>query len=273
MVPREAKCLQLDILTEEECVHLIMSELAEVSEEDASKLADKLQRLPLAIQQAIAYIKDQYLEGSDYVSKYISELNTSAQKLLNDERFQNTNDYFLTTFTTWQITLDRIKDIEDGELAIRVMNVLAYLNPDNISAEFLLNLFRAGQSEVDTGTNAERGLKLIGKYSMLKMEKGKVHIHRLVQQVVRLNSGSQELHILDQILEFIAKCLSVHKLTEFNRECMSHGLHLFPFQFNHAELMQCKSPCLSDLCYYLVEYGNYAECLSIATGIFQVRGD
>jgi tetratricopeptide (TPR) repeat protein len=272
VVPRQAKCLRLGVLTEEECVQLILSELENVSDEDAARLADKLQRLPLTIQQALAYIKDQYLDDGDCVSKYLHEFNTSEMQLLNDERFKDTNDYSLTTFTTWQITLERIKGMDDGEPAIRIMNLLAYLNPDNISAEFVVNLVLKEKSDTGTGVsaktlsrNVERGLKLLEKYSMLRLDKGKVHIHRLVQQVVRLNSGSQAVQALDLILQFIATFLTGNiGLTEFNRECMSHGLHLFPFQCTITELMKERSLYLSDLCYYLNTYGNYSECLSIA---------
>ena len=64
------------------------------------KLAEKLQRLPLALQQALAYIRDKYVEYEESIVKYLEEFKKSVAELLKDERFRDHNDYSSTTFAT-----------------------------------------------------------------------------------------------------------------------------------------------------------------------------
>ena len=47
--------IRLDVLTQEEAVELIQTQLSKATSANAVKLADKLQRFPLALQQAVAY--------------------------------------------------------------------------------------------------------------------------------------------------------------------------------------------------------------------------
>ncbi|UIP93003.1 tetratricopeptide repeat protein [Wolbachia endosymbiont of Anopheles demeilloni] len=93
------------------------------------------------------------------------------------------NNYAKTTFTTWKITTDKIASNEKyGNLALRILDVISYLAPDNISREFFLDL---------TGNNEEElrsAVRLLIKYSMVngEQEQGVLSIHKLVQEVTKI---------------------------------------------------------------------------------------
>lgn len=85
-------------------------------ENEIKNLAETLQHFPLALQQAVAYIKERDIalknvglrfEISDYLKRYKEE----AEKLLDFKFPEDSNDsYTETTFITWRITINKIKD-------------------------------------------------------------------------------------------------------------------------------------------------------------------
>jgi hypothetical protein len=90
------------------------------------QLAKKLQCFPLALQQAVAYIKhtdEKLREAFNEKFKIIDYLKSYEEKtkeLLNfDFPEDNRNYYFKTTFKTWKITLERIKQNKYGQHIMR----------------------------------------------------------------------------------------------------------------------------------------------------------
>jgi hypothetical protein len=69
-------------------------------------------------------------EIRDYLKKYEKD----AQELL--EFSHENNRYAKTTFVTWKITLENIMQIgHQGKRAIEILEIMAYLAPDNIPIE------------------------------------------------------------------------------------------------------------------------------------------
>ena len=144
---------------------------------------DKLQRLPLALQQAVAYIMDAYFPDDEQcVAKYLQELQKCAQKLLNDQKFREDCDYSFTVLTAWTVSLNRIQTLDGGPQAITAIHYMSYLNPDLISVQFMEKIFE----ELTTPS-----LRLLQKFSMINVCKMVATIHRLVQQVIRLEVGTE----------------------------------------------------------------------------------
>jgi hypothetical protein len=84
----------------------------DLQETEIKQLAKQLQYFPLALRQAISYIKDKKedfeLRGDKFeISDYLKEYENEAEKLLH---FESKNDrYTKTTFITWKITIENIK--------------------------------------------------------------------------------------------------------------------------------------------------------------------
>ncbi|MFP3035510.1 MAG: hypothetical protein ACEY3A_00410 [Wolbachia sp.] len=162
-------------------------------ENEIKSLAETLQHFPLALRQAVAYIKERDIalknvglrfEISDYLKRYKEE----AEKLLDFEFPEDSdNSYTETAFITWRITINKIKDNpEYGQQAKEILDIIAYIASDNIPTEMFLVLER----------NRERlgdAIQLLKQYSMINSEEeqSSVNIHRLVQQVTRIELEKQ----------------------------------------------------------------------------------
>ncbi|MGL9718787.1 MAG: tetratricopeptide repeat protein [Wolbachia sp.] len=192
----DIKPLILDTFTEPESIDFIRKALGikDGSQENEIKnLAKTLQHFPLALQQAVAYIKERDIalknvglkfEISDYLKRYKEE----TEKLL-DFKFpkDSDNSYTETTFITWRITINNIKsNTEYGQQAKEILDVIAYIAPDNIPVKIFLGLERNREKLGDA-------IQLLKQYSMINSgeEQSSVNIHRLVQQVTRIEIEKQ----------------------------------------------------------------------------------
>ena len=187
--------------------------------EEIKKLAQKLQRFSLALQQAVAYIKERDRELKNIrkkynISDYLKKYKEKTKELLDCEFPEESSDsYTKTTFVTWDITLDVIKQKEHGNLALKILNTIAYFAPDNIPAKVFLGfedkwtftIFRIKGDKKELGSTIE----LLKQYSMVSSEKEQsiLNIHRLVQQVTRLKLKDQgnEEKTLREILGLVNK--------------------------------------------------------------------
>ena len=112
------KVLQLDTFTEKESIEFIKKTLNiedNFQNEDIKELAEKLQHFPLALQQAVAYIRERNRELKNTkvfkISDYLKKYEEKSKELLDYEFPEDSNDsYTKTTFVTWDITVDVIKE-------------------------------------------------------------------------------------------------------------------------------------------------------------------
>ncbi|XP_077282925.1 uncharacterized protein LOC143908937 [Arctopsyche grandis] len=202
----EIELIQLEKFTEDEAMNFVKNSLSNENEKDVKKLITTLGRLPLAMKQAIGYIKEQNkkikkrgpkkLTVNDYLNLYEKENAT-----LLDIGHNPTDDvYNKTVMTTWMITIKKIEEnTQCGKLALNIFNILAYLSPENIHIEELFSDLVTDEEEM---WNA---VELLDLYSMIDLNQGVAHIHRLVQQVTRnrLKSTNEEENVLRQALTLL----------------------------------------------------------------------
>ena len=191
---RGIEVIELKELKLEDAIEFVKKGLS-ISEEDKSQdkkiesLVKELQLFPLAVQQAIAYIEDQRVTGEFEINDYLTEYKKKTKELLSSKVFRGIdNDYTKTTFTTWQITIDKIRsDEQNGQLALKILDVIAYLAPEKINRGMLLDLADSNEEQLKTA------VRLLVKYSMVNGEQKQsvLSIHRLVQQVTRLELKNQ----------------------------------------------------------------------------------
>lgn len=179
--------LLLNVFNDQEALEFIKKELnINTSQQDAKikELTRLVQGLPLALQQAVAYITMQQNVDSTFgVDNYIEYFKTNAEKILNFKFSEYSNDpYFKAVFITWEITLGTIKNVKTiGKTALNILNIMAYLYPDNIKNDLFLNLYPLEE--------VSRAIHLLKSYSMINTG-SQIDIsivHRLVQKVVRIN--------------------------------------------------------------------------------------
>jgi ankyrin repeat protein len=204
--------IKLNEFTPEEAVDFIKKTLNienDLQNKHIEKLARELQYFPLALRQAVTHIKETNKKcnrrghGKFEISDYLKKYEKDAQELLE---FSHESDrYAKTTFLTWKITLENImKKGDKGKEALEILEIMAYLSPENIPIEGFFS--KLGFDDQMIGEEKSwSAVELLKKYSMINVEKGVSSIHRLIQQVIRieLQNQSKEEEILEKSLKLI----------------------------------------------------------------------
>ena len=158
---------------------------------EARKIADELGHLPLAIEQAAAYIR-----SSQNIFEYLSAYRQNRKDLLHDKPKGN-YPYNESVATTWKMSLHRLETTSQ-----KLIELLAYLNPD----ETLLTFLTTGNS----GLPPELGLIVsnvfllrhsvhdLEAYSLIRVwdEGRKITMHRLMQYIIRDDLDSEYRRVL-----------------------------------------------------------------------------
>jgi tetratricopeptide (TPR) repeat protein len=156
-------------------------------EAPAAKVAERLQYLPLALEQAAAYVAEQTGFGfEDYLKRY-----EANEKAFLERRTPGATDYPDSVYLTWRTTVDRL-----AEGARAMLRLHAFVAP----TPFPVQLYIDGVAELGEeigawgGTPAESPDEMtvrdwktsLVKYSMAKAEpEDCISVHALVQAVER----------------------------------------------------------------------------------------
>jgi tetratricopeptide (TPR) repeat protein len=189
-LPSQIHSIHLDVLSEDSATGLLL-ELTEDDrrpaaddEEQARQLAQILDGLPLAIQQAAGYINEHALNFVVYIDRY----NEEAADLLNWHN-ELESAYPRPVLLTWKASFDQLS--EDDRFWLLVFSHFA---PDPIP-EFLLqpseNATAAQKSLLRAASDA---ISHAEKYSLLTRSRTApaFKLHRLVQQITRHYASKHE---------------------------------------------------------------------------------
>ena len=223
---------------------------------EIKQLAEKLQRFPLALQQAVAYIRERDREFKNMkeefkISDYLKKYEGKTKELLNCEFPEDNNDsYTKTTFVTWDITLDVIKQKKDGNLALEILNTIAYFAPENIQTKLFLGFVECNNKEELGAT-----IDLLKQYSMVSSKEGQaiLNVHRLVQQVTRLKLKDQgnEEETLRKVLRLINRVIG--------KESLDHAVSVWDYASKYDELVKEFSELSGDIIRELKDSVRYEE--------------
>jgi tetratricopeptide (TPR) repeat protein len=197
--------LELDVITPEAAQELILEHTADkraITPDDPAEalaLAHDLGYLPLALEQAGAYIAENHCSLAAYRALW---------KKHDDEVLHWHNaqlmKYPRPVATTWQTSFDRVGP--DGQ---HLLNILCWLAPDPIPVEMLEKISSVdGEVEINLKT-ARRNL---AKYSLIKWvdaEHTSLRVHKLVQEIteyrlavgVRLGWLKRGLRMVDEFCD------------------------------------------------------------------------
>lgn len=265
--PKNIKVLQLDVFSEEEAMQFIKMSLglkSDAQEEDIKELAGQLHFLPLALQQAIAYIRvyDKKLRhvGSKFeIRDYLGKYKEKANELLDFEFPEDSdNDYTRTAFTTWNITLDMIKRKEGGNDALEILYVISYLAPEDIPTDIFSNLM----------TDKEKlasAIELLEQYSMVNSEHAMLHLHRLVQQVIRMHLEKQ-----NREQEILKIALQLFVRGHINSRIINHALSVWNYSNKYNKLVKEFSRVTIYISHALLSSLRFEEAYLFGQNILQL---
>ena len=191
-----AEGIELDVLGLDEAMELF-SKLSNVtgwssdstsSEFETKNVVEELGRLPLAIEQAAAYIRETGRNINDYLVAYRESRDN--RKILHNWIPDGIWNYERSLATTWKISVDLI-DKKCPE-AVRLLHLFAFLNPDIIMLDFLRDGAKALDEDlqvvvVDT-LKLDSVLLHLQRFSLIKRMYGgqSIQIHRVVQESIQI---------------------------------------------------------------------------------------
>jgi tetratricopeptide (TPR) repeat protein len=188
---RRADLVPLDVLTEEEATQFLLTRTGHSDLAAARDLAEALGRLPLALEQAGAFIAQTKVIT---LARYLDLFTQQSLQLL--DRGRRHGSYRHTVDTTWDLSLQRLR--QETPAAAGLLNLLAFLGPDDLPWQLLAS--HPGQLPEALAALAGDEVALaevIGaarRYSLIKVAGDGLSVHRLLQAVIRedLDPGGQQ---------------------------------------------------------------------------------
>jgi hypothetical protein len=174
------RVLELDVIDLESAVALLRTRYSDLPQQVARDIAIELGQLPLALEQAAAYLDRSAMPPSDYLGL----LRSRAAELYPRGKVSGREE---TIATLWDITLERIST--EDPAAVVLLELCAYLAPEPIP----LDLFTS-HAELLPGPLAAAAadelafnevIATLVDYSLAKRPSTGLQLHRLVQGVIR----------------------------------------------------------------------------------------
>jgi tetratricopeptide (TPR) repeat protein len=171
--------IPVEVPSREESIEFLRNRIRMPEGLDAERLAAELGDLPLALEQASAYIENTGIS----ISAYLERLASNQGDLLH--RGVPTG-YPATVGTTWKLALKEIASATPA--AIELLKICAFLAPDAIPLELFITT--SDTLPPSLGDAARDRLALddavarLRQYSMVDRDRTGLRMHRLVQAVV-----------------------------------------------------------------------------------------
>jgi hypothetical protein len=263
-----AEPVEIDVFSRRESVDYLQRRVRSLSEEDASLVASELGDLPLAIEQAGAWLAETGMLAADYVAR-IQEQFAAAMEL------NQPANYPASAATTYRLSFDRLRS--QSPAAARLLELCACFGSDPISLT-LLNSDEMIKSltPYDKRLRAARtvlGLLIteITRFSLAKVDRemtsNSIQLHRLVAAAIRnqmepdyREAAMHEVHMV------LAGARPRQGDTDDPRNWARYDLiwpHLGPSEVwncDHEEARQL----LIDRVRYLWKRGDYDDALEVA---------
>jgi tetratricopeptide (TPR) repeat protein len=191
-----AEGLEIGVLEVEDAINLLLTRckltFGDSEDRDIHTIAVEIVRelgfLPLAIEQAAAYIREASKNIFTFLSSYRRNRKNYHARLSKGNR----KYYSESLATTWRLSFQRIQEINND--ASKILQLLAFANPDGTLIQFL----EAGANGLDAElraivTNPDRlceALAVLQGFSFIRRQGVTsdaqfITIHRLVQSVIR----------------------------------------------------------------------------------------
>lgn len=241
----------------------------------AEKLAKELGYLPLALEQAAAYIRanDMTFEG------YLDEYKTLQLDLLS-EQGPVAGDYQDSVRTTWWKSIERVR--KTFPASADLLTVCAFMAPDNIPFEFVIDgAAELGENVVAAFANARSPmlalnglLEPLSSYSLIKRDRQSktFHMHNMVQAVVRVAMSEEDrAQWLDRMLSALAVIYPGKGALEWSRceRLITHWLAIA--ELKDGENFVSAAAVLNQAGYYFYERALYRQSKDLYERSLSIR--
>ncbi len=260
-----AQTWPVNLLARNEAADFLLKRTGQTDATAAAELAEILGDLPLALEQAGAYIENKGKSLADYLELFRSR----RQELWR--RDQPPTDYPETVATTWDLAFREIGQESSGGGAL--MNLCAFLAPDDIQLKVLregaellpppLAATVADELEFDDAVGALR------RYSMIEIENNSLSFHRLAQAVARDKLAADEkkqwaeaaVKLIDRAFPFAS--IDVRAWPECSR-LLSHSVASTGYAEQQQVALEETARLLNQTSGYLLGRAQFAEVIRLS---------
>ncbi|WP_031480782.1 FxSxx-COOH system tetratricopeptide repeat protein [Streptomyces bicolor] len=196
------EALEIDLFPREESIEHLLRRVADLTTEDADRVATAVGDLPLALDQAGAWLA----ETGTSVDTYLAELEQQAERVLS---FSRPVTYPQPVAATWNVSIERLK--ERSPAAVRLLQLCAFFGAEPISMKLLygdemIRVLAREDPALQEKMVLGRVIRETGRFALAKVDRAteSIQVHRLVQVLIRSQLTPQEQeearHIVHRVL-------------------------------------------------------------------------
>jgi hypothetical protein len=197
---RVAGPVEIDVFDREESLEHLRRRVPSLTEQEADLVAEALGDLPIAVEQAGAWLAETGTSPTDYVA----QLSTRSAQVL---ALNTPEDYPVPVAATWRLAFDRLR--AQSPAAARLLQLCAFFAPEPISLSLLYSDQMIGALVTSDPRLREKRMlaqliREIARFSLAKVDRGRntIQVHRLIQDVIRasmetedeINTATHEVH-------------------------------------------------------------------------------
>jgi tetratricopeptide (TPR) repeat protein len=186
--------MQIDVFKRQESMDHFFRRVAEISVEEARRLAERLGDLPIAVAASAAWLADTGFGVADYIQQ-IEQRGLSAIPLPGDDNAGQ--DQVASLQAVWDLSLSLLQERSPG--AYRLLQVCSVMDPsiglDLIYSEQLAEFLKEYDPDVTEQPVRGKLVQALNRLALVRVERmerrpgersgGRITIHRLVQDAVR----------------------------------------------------------------------------------------
>lgn len=178
---RVAQPLAISVVTRSAATDFLQQRTGLTEQETAAAVAETLGDLPLALEQAAAYMETTGLTFAAYLDRF-----TTSHKTLF-ARQKPSPDYPATVATTWEMAFDHLQ--RTGPAAADLLRLCAFLAPEDIRWDLLaagrVHLPKRLADSVEPRGAFDALIAHLRRYSLVETTHNALAVHRVVQAVTR----------------------------------------------------------------------------------------
>jgi tetratricopeptide (TPR) repeat protein len=187
---QQGATLPVDVFLRRESIEHLSGRAPGLSAEEADQVAIAVGDLPLAVEQAAAWLAETATPITEYLRRLTEQ--TTAVLALNQPA-----DYPETVAATWNISIERLK--ERSPASVRLLQLCAFLAPEPISSQLLyskemIDALKPYDPALQESLLLGRVIREIGQLALAKVDQvsSSIQVHRLVQAVIRSQMTEDE---------------------------------------------------------------------------------
>jgi tetratricopeptide (TPR) repeat protein len=270
-----ATLAELEVFTPQEAVAFLLARSGSDDEATAGEVAQLLGWLPLALEQAGAYVRETRIS----LGAYQARLEQTPGKLLGRGAPRD-RDPADSVATTWQLSLEQVSAVPG---ATALLELCAFLAPDDIPRTLLDRLngladlpARLADLANDDALVVDEAIGGLRRFGLLKASPEVVAVHRLVQQVIRDRLGPDQRRELVAVALRLLQAASPYAHTDPDAwpayaQLLPHALAVT----GHAEALDIDlervATLLSDAGLYLWQRADHSQARALHERALSIR--